>query len=113
MITLKKYLKLSDDDKNSAIAKATELSDITEREFNSCINNHGLLDAFFIEAHRVAHRKHYSAYTIVEVLRFNSDTNDDSQDVFKIANEMKPVLARVSMELFPALNGLFKTKKRG
>ena len=113
MWKLEDYLKLSDSGKNSAIAKATELSDITEQEYGACLDNHKLLDAFFIEAHKVAHREHYSAYTIVEVLRHNSAVLDNSQAVFKIANEMKPVLARVSTELFPMLNGLFKINKRG
>ena len=113
MYLLGEYLQFTDSQKNSVIAQYSAQAGITESEFNMCVDNHELLDAFFKEAHKVCHRDHYSAYTIVEVLRHNHAVEDKSQREFKISNEMKPVLARISTALFPALNGLFKINQRG
>ena len=73
-------------------------------------DNITLLTNFSIEAHRVAkHREHYSARTIIEVLRHNSLIEDNDPD-YKIDNNITPLMARISMAMFPALNGLFETR---
>lgn len=70
-----------------------------------------VVNGFFIEAHKVAKlRDHYSARTIVHVLRHHSILEDGDPN-FKINDHISPLLARLSMELFPALNGLFSLRE--
>jgi hypothetical protein len=72
-------------------------------------DNVALFDRFIYEAHRVSGRKRYSARTIIEVLRHNTLASDNDKD-FKINNDIAPKFARVSMALFPALEGLFELR---
>jgi hypothetical protein len=51
----------------------------------------------------------YSARTIVEHMRFNSDVSD-SDVTFKINNNLIPDLARMAMLAFPVLDGFFETR---
>lgn len=69
-----------------------------------------LFSRFLSEAHAIArHRERYSARTIVEVLRHNSLAHDSDEE-FKISNNITPIMAYASMQMFPALNGLFIIK---
>jgi len=66
---------------------------------------------FFVMAHDVAKvRNHYSARTIIEVMRHNSML-EDSDKSFKINNMIGTPLARISMEMFPSLNGFFEIRR--
>ena len=70
-----------------------------------------VFEAFVAEAHRVVSsgKTHYSARTITEYLRHNTAVTD-SEAVFKINNHLIPKMARLSMQLFPLLNGLFEVR---
>lgn len=107
--TLKRFLRLSEKDKKKAIMDADVL---LKGERKHLSNSLDFFRAFVIEAHKIAqHRDHYSARTIAEVLRHNSLIEDGSKH-FKISNDIIPLAAHVSMDMFPALNGLFSTKRR-
>jgi len=113
MITLQHWIFCNDADKNALIMEYSSVAGLREDEAVNLLDNHELNDAFFQEAHKVAgKRDHYSAYTIVEVLRHNTIVEDNSQLEFKISNNMKPALGRIANALFPALNGLFTFKER-
>jgi hypothetical protein len=69
-----------------------------------------VLTRFFWVAHDVAEkREHYSARTIIEVIRHNSALEDEDKH-FKINNNMAKPLAQISMYMFPTLNGLFEIR---
>jgi hypothetical protein len=113
MMMLDEWLKFTAREKNALVMSYSYDAGLRENEAVMLLDNEKLLDEFFIEAHKIAKvRTSYSAYTIVEVLRHNNIVKDNSQNVFKIANETKPALARISTAMFPELNGLFKFKKR-
>jgi hypothetical protein len=110
---LEEWLTFTQRQKNALIMSYSMQAGLREEEAVMLLDNEALLDAFFLEAHKIAGKTtHYSAYTIVEVLRHHSIIEDKSQKVFKIANEVKPALGRLSNAMFPALNGLFSFKKR-
>jgi len=112
MINLEQWMELSDEQKIELIQSDAHRLEIFTDEIPKLKVNIHLIDRFLAESHRVAKvRDHYAARTIFEVLRHESVIQDRSQDEFKICNDIIIPIARVSL-LFPALNGLFKFKRR-
>ena len=87
------------------------LSDVDHIDRVQICNNLELFEKFCTEAHRLVERgrSHYSARTITEYLRHHSFVEDNDPN-FKINDHIIPKLSRVSMALFPKLNGLFETR---
>jgi hypothetical protein len=52
--------------------------------------------------------KHYSAYAIMERVRWETDAGDDSG--FKVNNNIRPFYARWFMTTYPAHKGFFRTR---
>ena len=102
---LSEWLKLSRKQKRGIIKR----SGLNSLETTDVAVNVALFDLFVVEAYKVCNRKRYSARTIIEVLRHNTLASDDDKE-FKINNDIAPKFARVSMALFPVLNGLFETR---
>ena len=69
--------------------------------------------AFEAEAMRLVRRgrKHYSARTIVEVLRHNSALDETSAEPWKLNNDMTPYLARLFVLMRPAHADLFEFRQ--
>ena len=59
----------------------------------------------------VMRRDHYSARTIGEWLRHNSELREAGNG-YKLNNDMFPGLARLAMLAYPDLGGLFETRER-
>lgn len=57
-----------------------------------------------------AGRRHYSARTIIENIRWETDLGDVASE-FKINNDFIPYLARLSMSRFPELAGFFELRQ--
>jgi hypothetical protein len=77
-------------------------------------------DAFEREAMRIIRRgfKHYSARTIIHVLRHHSALEENGGDGWKLNNNVSPYLARLFALIHPAHSDLFeyreaKAVKRG
>ena len=87
------------------------LVDVDRADCLDVANNVQVFNRFIMEAHKVVDRgrTHYSARTIGEVIRHETALQDDKKS-FKINNNLFPKLARVSMSIFPALNGLFELR---
>lgn len=74
--------------------------------------NMDFLERFIEESFKISRvRDHYSAQTIIEIIRHHSAITDDSPD-YKISHRARAIFSRLVMALFPELNGLFKTKRR-
>jgi hypothetical protein len=56
-------------------------------------------------------RRHYSARTIIEVLRHESALSDTGVE-YKLNDHNTPDLARLFLDLHPACAGLFETRRR-
>jgi len=75
-------------------------------------SNMEFLDKFIEESFKISRvRQHYSAQTIIEIIRHHSAITDDSPN-YKISHRARAIFSRLVMALFPELNGLFKTKRR-
>lgn len=75
-------------------------------------DNRDIYDAFEKRALQMARsgRKHYSAYTIVQVIRWETDLRD-KDETFKINNNHTPAMARYFMEQWgKAYPGFFKLR---
>ena len=106
------------------LAQFKQYSPVAQRGFilarTNCLSMYELcmvadnLDVFIEfcdEAHKIAmHRDHYSARTIVEVMRHHSTIRGAGKQ-FKISNNITPLMAKLSMDMFPMLNGLFSTRR--
>ncbi len=99
---------ISDDQQKQ---KIMSLVDVDKADRVQICNNIELFKRFCSEAHRLVDRgrTHYSARTITEYLRHHSFFEDNDSN-FKINDHIIPKLSRVSMALFPALNGLFELR---
>ena len=54
--------------------------------------------------------KHYSARTIVHVLRFHSDVSENGTE-YKINDHVTPMFARQAMQDYPELDGFFELRR--
>jgi hypothetical protein len=110
MITLSQWLGYSTEKKLELIEKYSHECGLTYNQIKRLRNSLIVVDRFFIEAHKVAQKRdHYSARTIVEVLRHNSALEDGDKS-FKINDHIISPLSRISMEMFPFLNNFFQTR---
>jgi hypothetical protein len=110
MITLTEWQASTAEERLELIRDYSRRCGLTYDQIKRLINSPIVVDKFFYEAHRIAHkRKHYSARTIIEVLRHNSAL-EDGDKAFKINDHIVPPLSRISMEMFPFLNNLFETR---
>lgn len=102
---------MSELDKKSAIMDAGKSINMLPADIWSIQCNLNLFDAFVERAFYVVSkgRTRFAARTIVEVLRWNT-TIEDTSKTFKISNNITPKMSQLSMELFPALNGLFSLR---
>ena len=73
--------------------------------------NLDLFNRFIHEAHKIRDtgREHYSARTIAEYIRHNTAVSGED-NLFKVNNNVVPVMARSAMQMFPYLNGLFELR---
>lgn len=62
-----------------------------------------------VEAYQHKHRHRFGAKAILEILRWESFTRD-ADVTFKINNNYAPDLARLVMDVRPALKGYFKIR---
>lgn len=74
-------------------------------------DNQHIWEAFEKQALLVSERgfKHYSARTIVHVLRHHSALTETSGE-WKINNNVSPYLARKFMQKYPQFKGFFETR---
>jgi hypothetical protein len=108
MFSMSKWIRLTDHQKKSEIIKACNEWRIDDDWCLKLCNNLDLITTFAGEAHKVARkRSHYSARTIMEVLRHHSIASDDDK-TYKISNDITPHIAKVTTSIFPGINGLFK-----
>jgi hypothetical protein len=75
-------------------------------------NNLHVWDAFVGEAMKVRHKgfKHYSARTIIHVLRHHSAIQENGSE-WKINDHHSPYLARLFDLMFPAFAGMFEYRE--
>ena len=107
-ITLYCWQQISDEEKKDYIRQTglvlgMDLADIILVE-----NNIKVFDGFIERAHRVVNqgRERFSPRTIVEVMRWNTQIEDNDR-TFKITNNIVRPMSHIAMEIFPALNNLF------
>jgi len=55
--------------------------------------------------------RHYSAYLIIETIRWESNLGTTKINAFKIPNTTRPYYARLFHASFPQLKGFFKTRE--
>ena len=74
--------------------------------------NHGIYSAFVRSSLTMcrAGRAHYSARTIVEKMRWDTDLSETNSR-FKISNNMIPGMARLAMQQYQELDGFFNTHR--
>lgn len=109
MITFERWRVVDDELKEMFI---NDYSGLCNYERSLLMDNVKIFNRFLFEAHAVADkREHYSARTIVEVLRHNSLAHDNHEK-YKISNDITPIMAYASMQMFPSLNGFFKTRAK-
>lgn len=111
MVTLEFWLGVTSPTKIKLINDYAIEAGLDDKEKQQVLENLPLLDAFLKEAHKVVRKghEHYSSRTLIEYLRHHTMMND-SDKVFKINNNMSPILSRISMAMFPQLNGFFNTR---
>jgi hypothetical protein len=105
------WLGLAQEAKEFSIVLVSTENKIHKNDIETLSRNINLYTQFAIEAHRIKSkgRHHYSARTIIEFLRHETAIHDNNLD-FKINNNIAPLLAKVSMFMFPELKGLFHTR---
>jgi len=110
MITHAQWLEMNKGQKLTAIIKYSAECELTYQQREMLVKSPAVVDKFFEEAHKIAKvRKHYSARTIIEVLRHNSAL-EDNDTTFKVNNMIGTPLSRISMAMFPFLNSFFETR---
>lgn len=90
-------------------------NDRFRRDFYSWISaNFHIFEYFEKAAIQVWERgfKHYSARTIVEVMRHRSNVREISDQPWKLNDHRTPDMARLYMLLHPEHRGLFELRKR-
>jgi hypothetical protein len=98
--------------KERALDVVSENPEVFRPDFADWLDrNFHVYEAFQREANRVVADgwKHYSARTIMEVLRHRSNVRELDGD-YKISNNMIPDCARLYMMLNPGREGLFTLK---
>jgi hypothetical protein len=86
-----------------------------QRDFFEWISeNFHVFDYFNKSANTVWERgfKHYSARTIVEVMRHRSNIREIGDGEWKLNDHRTPDMARLYMKLHPEREGLFEFRKR-
>ena len=110
MITLNLWITASPEQKLKYLRSYSRQCFLSSDQEKRLIDAPIVVNRFFHEAHKIASvRSHYSARIIIEVLRHNSALEDGDKS-FKINDHIIPILARISMEMFPFLNNLFETR---
>jgi len=110
MILLDQWNKKTTEQKKQAIRQYRYDAKLDAVDITTLCENVDVVDGFIKKAHEAAeHTTHYGARGIVEVLRFHTLIKG-KDPTFKINNNMTPLLARISMAMFPRLNGFFETR---
>jgi len=75
--------------------------------------NHHVWEAFEAEAMKIIARgfDHYSARTIIHVLRHHSLVQEDAATPWKLNDHLSPYLARAFNHAYPQHSHLFKLRK--
>lgn len=86
--------------------------DMPEKFHEWLVDNHHVYYAFVKEAFKVkgAGFKHYSARTIIHVLRHHSAISETGGE-WKINNNYSPYLARLVMREYPEFEGFFDLRR--
>ena len=103
------YKRYSIADRKDVIKqKSKKVGELTTSE---AVNNFKAFEAFLAEAMKAkrAGRNHYSARTIIHVLRHYSAV-EDKDTLFKINDHLSKPFALVAMELIDELGGLFELR---
>jgi len=113
MITLERWNRYAKYPKVDLIKKAGIDSDLSISDINYVIKNLTVFTAFVKEAHRARRKglKRFSARAILHYLRWETALSD-SGEAFKISNRSSAIFSRMTMTLFPILNGYFVTRGR-
>jgi len=110
MITLHQWNCLTFDQKEKYVKCYDFGGKLMKADVNKLSKNIGLFTIFLEEAHKALKKTdHHSARAIIYFLRHQTLVGDNDLD-FKINNNISPILARSSMEMFPALNNFFETR---
>lgn len=110
MLKIDEWSAMSEREKKSVIIRYARNTSLTGEQAERLADNLPIVRAFITEAHLIAKkRNHYSARTIVEFIRHHTLLSDDCPE-YKINDHLVPLLSRISMEMFPAINGLFNTR---
>ena len=111
MVTLDFWRRLPHSKKTAIVGACYRGCGLDPEDSVLIIENMKVLDRFAEQAHAVRKtgRDHYSARTIIEVLRHNSMIEDNDPN-YKINNNITPLMARISMNIFPELNGFFQLR---
>ena len=112
MITLDYWQNLTPYQQELLIKQYCLEAGMDNEDTQTLASNLKLVTRFSQQAHVIAQKRtHYSARTIIEVLRHNSIIEDNDPD-YKINNNVTPLMARISMAMFPALNALFSIRNQ-
>jgi hypothetical protein len=112
MITLSKWKKLGPEYQKRYLKQFNFRGRLTKGDVKKLCENLEFFEAFLEEAHKVAEKtEKYSARAIIYYLRHQTAIGDNDLD-FKVNNNISPMLARASMEMFPRLNAFFETRAR-
>lgn len=113
MLTLSQWQQLSEAEKIQQINTYGLMSaDLDQEDWELVSAAIPFFEAFIVEAHKIASKRtHYSARTLIEVIRHHS-VLEDSDKTFKVNNNITPIVARLATDMFPYLNGLFHMKTR-
>jgi hypothetical protein len=110
MLTLSEWINASNKQREAWIEDYSRRCHLTYDQIEMLVKSPEVVNRFFHEAHKIAEKRtHYSARTIIEVLRHYSALEDCDKS-FKINNVIATSLSRLSMEMFPRLNGFFETR---
>ena len=110
--TLRDWAVTNVDQKRMIIDSCLGAYDLDSDDIDFARRNVRVFCDFVEEAFKVRSRRdRYSARTIIELLRHHTIVSDDS-DTYKISDHLIPIFSRLSMYIFPELDGFFKLKGR-
>jgi len=111
MVSINYWLNtLSKNEKKALVRKFYTDAGIGIEGRNVILDNIKVLDKFAeLSLKALKSNKHIGSRCIVEVIRFYTAI-EDTDKTFKINNNLSKYLARISMELFPELNGYFELR---
>ncbi len=106
---------MSDTAKAIALSKVAASPALFKRDFYQWVKDNYPVFEYFEQSALKVHGhgvKHYSARTIVEVMRHRTNIREIGDGTWKLNDKRTPDMSRLFLALHPELGGFFEMRKR-